>query len=197
MSDLKPAVFMDRDGTISEEVGYVNHVSRYRVFPYAAEAVRALNEAGWLAVLVTNQAGVARGYFKEEMIGAVHERLVGELEREGARLDAIYYCPHHPTAGEPPYRQDCDCRKPRPGLLLRAAREHGVDLARSYVVGDKYSDVRLAHAVGATGVLVLTGYGRGEYEYERETWPREPEHVAETLLDAVRWILEREGERPA
>ena len=189
------AVFMDRDGTVSDEVGYLNHVSRLRVFPWSAEAIRTLNASSLLAVLVTNQAGVARGYFQEEMIGAVHGRLVDELARDGARLDAIYYCPHHPTAGEPPYRSDCECRKPRPGMLARAASEHGVDLAASYVVGDKYSDVRLAHAVGATGVLVLTGYGQGEYEYERATWPREPEHVAATLLEAVTWILGEERRR--
>jgi D-glycero-D-manno-heptose 1,7-bisphosphate phosphatase len=186
---MNRAIFMDRDGTVSDEVGYLNHVSRLRVFPWAARAIRTVNESPLLAILVTNQAGVARGYFKEEMIGAVHDRLVEELERDGARLDAIYYCPHHPTAGEPPYRQDCRCRKPRPGLLLQAAEEHALDLARSYVIGDKYTDVQLAHAVGASAVLVLTGYGRGEYEYERQKWPREPEHVAETLLDAVEWAL--------
>src|SRR3982751_799444 len=114
---------MDRDGTISEEGGYVNHSTRYRVFPYPAAAVRLLNEAGWLAILVTNQAGVARGYFTEDLIGEVHGVLKHELERGGARLDAIYYCAHHPTVGEEPYRADCDCRKPRPGLILRATTE--------------------------------------------------------------------------
>ena len=104
------AVFIDRDGTISEEVGYVNHPARYRVFPYAAEAVKLLNEAGWLAVLITNQAGVARGYFVEDLISEVHAALAQNLERGGARLDAVYYCPHHPTVGESPYRLDCDCR---------------------------------------------------------------------------------------
>ena len=181
---------MDRDGTVTDEVGYLNHVSRLRVLPFAAPAIRAVNQSDMLAVLVTNQAGVARGYFKEEMIGRVHERLVEALAADGARLDAIYYCPHHPTAGEPPYRQDCDCRKPRPGLLERAAREHDIDLEGSYMIGDKYSDVRLAHAVGAKGVLVLSGYGRGEYEYEAESWPRRPDHVSETLLDAVEWALD-------
>lgn len=186
---MRRAVFMDRDGTVSDEVGYLNHVSRLRVYPWSASAIRALNDAGLLAVLVTNQAGVARGYFPETMILDVHARLVDELAAQGATLDAIYYCPHHPTAGEPPYRADCECRKPRPGMLLQAAAEHDIDLASSYVVGDKYSDVRLAHAVGASGVLVMTGYGRGEYEYERETWPRAPEHVAESLEDAVAWIV--------
>src|SRR5436309_1180367 len=117
------AIFIDRDGTISEEVGYVNHPTRYRVFPFAPQAVKLINEAGWLAVLVTNQAGVARGYFKEDLIQLVHHQLSQELARGGARLDAIYYCPHHPAVGEPPYRTDCDCRKPKPGLIKRAAAE--------------------------------------------------------------------------
>jgi D-glycero-D-manno-heptose 1,7-bisphosphate phosphatase len=182
------AVFIDRDGTISEEVGYVNHPSRYRVFPYAAEAIRRLNEAGWLAVLVTNQAGVARGYFKEEVIGAVHALLAEELERGGARLDAIYYCPHHPSVGEPPYRFDCDCRKPRPGLIRRAAEDFRIDLAASWMVGDRYSDTELARNAGTRAALVLSGYGRGEWEYQRDAWRHQPDLVAENLLEAVEKI---------
>jgi D-glycero-D-manno-heptose 1,7-bisphosphate phosphatase len=189
MSGVRRAVFMDRDGTISEEVGYVNHPSRYKVFPFAAEAVRRLNEAGWLAILVTNQAGVARGYFKEELIGEVHKVLTTELEREGARLDAIYYCPHHPTVGEPPFRFDCDCRKPRPGLLLRAAVELDLDLSRSWMVGDRYSDTELARRAGAHSAFVLTGYGRGEIEYQSETWLQRPDLIAENLLEAVKTIV--------
>jgi D-glycero-D-manno-heptose 1,7-bisphosphate phosphatase len=192
MSGGRRAVFIDRDGTISEEVGYVNHVSRYRVFPFAAEAVRALNEAGWLAVLVTNQAGVARGYFAEEMIGAVHGLLAAELERGGARLDAVYYCPHHPTVGEPPYRLDCDCRKPRPGLIRRAAADLGLDLARCWMVGDRYSDAELARNAGVRSAFVLTGYGRGELEHQSRDWRHRPDLVAENLLEAVRGILSAE-----
>lgn len=183
------AVFIDRDGTISEEVGYVNHVSRYRVFPFAAEAVRLLNEAGWLAVLVTNQAGVARGYFKEELVGEVHALLASELERGGGRLDAVFYCPHHPSVGEPPYRQDCDCRKPRPGLLRRAAAELGLDLTRCWMVGDRHSDVELARNAGARAAFVLTGYGRGELEHQARDWRHRPDLVAEDLLEAVREII--------
>ena len=189
MSGARRAVFIDRDGTISEEVGYVNHVSRYRVFPFAARAVRALNEAGLLAVLVTNQAGVARGYFKEELIGEVHGLLAAELGRGGARLDAVYYCPHHPSVGEPPYRFDCDCRKPRPGLLLRAARELDLDLSRCWMVGDRYSDTELARNAGARSALVLTGYGRGELEHQSHAWPHKPDLVAENLLEAVKKIV--------
>ena len=187
----RPAVFIDRDGTISEEVGYVNHPSRYRVFPYAARAVKLLNEAGWLAVLVTNQAGVARGYFAEDLIGEVHAALARELERGGARLDAVYYCPHHPSAGEPPYRQDCDCRKPRPGLVRRAAEELNVDLSASWMVGDRYGDVELARNAGLRSAFVLSGYGRGEWEYQRARWPHQPDLVAEDLLEAAREILRK------
>ncbi|HEX8142033.1 MAG TPA: HAD family hydrolase [Pyrinomonadaceae bacterium] len=183
------AVFMDRDGTISEEIGYVNHPARYRVFPYAGEAVRLLNEAGWLAVLVTNQAGVARGYFTEDLIGAVHSLLEEELARAGARLDAIYYCAHHPSVGQPPYRFDCDCRKPRPGLIQRAAQDFDLDLAASWMVGDRYSDIELARNAGLRSAFVLSGYGRGEWEYQREAWKAEPDLVAEDLLEAVRQIL--------
>ncbi len=183
------AVFIDRDGTISEEVGYVNHPSRYRVFPYSAEAVRLLNEAGWLAILVTNQAGVARGYFKEELVGEVHALLASELERGGARLDAVYYCPHHPSVGEPPYRLDCDCRKPRPGLVRRAAADLNVDLAQSWMVGDRYGDIELARNAGLRSCFVLSGYGRGEWEYQRAAWRHQPDLVAEDLLDAARRIV--------
>ena len=192
MSGPRPAVFIDRDGTISEEVGYVNHVSRYRVFPFAAEAIRTLNEAGWLAVLVTNQAGVARGYFEEEMIGRVHGVLAEELTKGGARLDAVYYCPHHPSVGEPPYRLDCDCRKPLPGLIRRAAAELDIDLAQSWMVGDRYSDTELARNAGVRAAFVLTGYGRGEYEHQSRAWKHQPDLVAENLLEAVRKIISTE-----
>ena len=185
------AIFIDRDGTISEEVGYVNHPSRYRVFPYSAEAIRLLNEAGVLAILITNQAGVARGYFAEEMIGTVHNILIQELERGGARLDAIYYCPHHPSVGEPPFCFDCDCRKPKPGLIRRAADEFNIDLAQSWMIGDRYSDTELARNAGVCSAFVLSGYGRGEWEYQRAVWKHEPDLVAENLLEAVQAIIER------
>ena len=190
---MKRAVFLDRDGNVCEDVGYLGDPSKLVVFPYAAEAVRRLNESSMLAILVTNQSGVARGHFGEDAVLRVHDRLERELARGGARLDGIYYCPHHPTIGQPPYRQSCECRKPRPGMLVRAAADHDIDLSQSFVVGDKYSDVRLAHAAGARAVLVRTGYGRGEWEYDRATWPRQPEHVAETLEDAVEWILDEAG----
>lgn len=185
------AVFIDRDGTLSHEVGYVNHLSRFQLFPFAVDAVRLLNRSRILAVLVTNQAGVARGYFPEEMIHAVHAKVNEEMAAGGARLDAIYFCPHHPSVGEPPYRRDCDCRKPRPGLLQRAQADLGADLARSFVVGDRHGDLELAWRVGATAVMVRTGYGRGELEHHAASWERPPDMVAEHLLEAVEQIVTR------
>lgn len=188
----RPAVFIDRDGTISEEVGYVNHPSRYKVFPFAAEALRRINDAGWLAILVTNQAGVARGYFSEDLIHVIHDLLQAELARGRARLDGIYYCPHHPTVGDAPYRQACDCRKPRPGLITRAAAEHNIDLTRSWMIGDRYSDIELARNANLRAAFVLTGYGRGEWEFSRHTWAAgggEPDMIAGNLLWAIEGIL--------
>jgi D-glycero-D-manno-heptose 1,7-bisphosphate phosphatase len=185
----RAAVFIDRDGTLTEEVGYVNHPSRLRLLPRSAAAIRRLNEADIAAVVVTNQAGIARGYFSEEVMQAVHEQLVEQLKDAGAHLDGLYVCPHHPTEGAPPFRAECDCRKPRPGLLLRAAQELGLDLSGSSMVGDKASDLLVARAVGARAVLVLTGYGLGEWEYRRALLPLTPDHVAADLLDAVHWVI--------
>jgi len=186
MQMKRPAVFIDRDGTISEEVGYINHPSRFRVFPYSAEAIRILNDNGWLAIVITNQAGVARGYFPEEMIASVHDRLKTDLAN--AQLDAIYYCAHHPSVGEPPYRFDCDCRKPKTGLIDCAARDFEIDLEASWMVGDRYSDVELARNAGLHSAFVLSGYGRGEWEYQRNAWKHQPDIVCENLLEAVNRI---------
>jgi D-glycero-D-manno-heptose 1,7-bisphosphate phosphatase len=184
-----PAIFLDRDGTLSHEVGYVNHLSRFRLLPMAADAVRLINGSGRLAVLVTNQAGVARGYFPESLIHEVHAHLRETLAASDARLDAILFCPHHPTAGEPPYRQDCGCRKPRPGLLRQAEREMGADLARSWMIGDRHGDLALAWSVGARAAMVRTGYGEGELRWHAPKWKRAPDLVAAHVLEAVERIL--------
>ena len=189
----RPAVFLDRDGTLTDEVGYVNHPSRLRLLPRSAEAIRRLNAAAVPAVVVTNQAGIARGYFSQDVLDTVNATLVARLAEAGARLDGIYVCPHHPTEGEPPYRARCECRKPKPGLLRRAAAELGVDLARSTMIGDKPSDLVPGREVGAATVLVLTGYGRGEWEYHRDRFEVKPDHVADDLLDAVEWALAQRG----
>jgi D-glycero-D-manno-heptose 1,7-bisphosphate phosphatase len=183
------AVFIDRDGTVSEEVGYVNHLSRYRIYPWTAEAIRNLNQAGIRAILVTNQAGVARGYFTEELVKAVHDKLRKEMAQAGAYFDAIYYCPHHPSVGEPPYRQTCDCRKPKIGMLRRAVEEFGIDLRRSFVVGDRYGDIELAHNAGTRSIFVLSGYGQGEHEYQSHSWMLQPDWIVKDLLEASRVVL--------
>ncbi len=189
----RPAIFMDRDGTLSHEVGYVNHLSRFRLFSWTVDAVRLINRSGFLAVVVTNQAGVARGYFPESLIHDVHASLRARMDEGDARLDAIYFCPHHPSVGEAPYRLDCDCRKPRPGLLRRAERELGADLERSWVIGDRRGDLQLAWSVGARGALVKSGYGLGEWERDVPAWDRKPDLVAEHLLEAVERIVHQAG----
>jgi D-glycero-D-manno-heptose 1,7-bisphosphate phosphatase len=187
------AVFLDRDGTINEEVGYVNHIDRVFLLPRVAEAIRLLNENGLKAVVVTNQSGVARGYFPESLVRQVNERIQDLLEREGAHLDAIYYCPHHPEAGQPPYRQKCRCRKPEMGMVEEAVKVLDIDCSSSYVVGDRGNDIEFAHQIGAKGVLVLTGYGKGEWELFGGRWKVRPHHLAQDLYDAVRWILGQES----
>ncbi|MCI0524250.1 MAG: HAD family hydrolase [Acidobacteria bacterium] len=183
------AIFIDRDGTLNEEVGYITDPTQFRLFDFTAEAVRIVNEADWRAIVVTNQSGVARGYFTEDFLLEIHKRLEESLQSQGARVDAIYFCAHHPEIGLPPYRRECDCRKPKTGLIERAARDFDLDPAECFVIGDRYRDIEMGHAAGARGVMVMTGYGREEYETRRHDWPRQPDHVAGNLLDAVKWIL--------
>ena len=179
---MRPAVFLDRDGTMAEEVGYLDHVSRFRMFPFVAAAIRRLNEAGLPVIVVTNQSGVGRGYFPESLVQTVNELMTQQLAAAGARVDAIYYCPHTPAEG-------CDCRKPKTGMLERAAREHALDLRRSFVVGDRYGDVELALNAQARSILVRTGYGEGELTRDSAKWPVPPDFVAQDLSEATDWIL--------
>lgn len=183
---LRRAVFLDRDGTICEEVGYLNHISRLHIFPFAPAAIRRLNDAGFPAIVVTNQSGAGRGFFPESLIAEVNDRIRHDLAVSGARIDAFYACPHRIEDG-------CDCRKPRTGMLERAAREHALTLGGSWVVGDRQADVDLAHNARCRSIFVLTGYGRGEYEWHSREWPNQPEFVAENLAGAVDKILECES----
>jgi D-glycero-D-manno-heptose 1,7-bisphosphate phosphatase len=183
------AIFIDRDGTLNEEVGYITDISQFRLFDFAAESIKLINDAGWYAVIITNQAGIARGQYTEEFLWLLHAEMESSLRQRGARLDAIYYCPHHPDFGVPPYRQDCNCRKPKPGLIDKASRDLSLDLKECYVIGDRIRDVETGHAAGARSVMVMTGYGREEYSDSHGTWTRRPDHVCEHLLEAVRWIL--------
>lgn len=185
----RPGVFLDRDGTINEQMGYINHLSRFHLLPGVAPAIRQLNELDIPVLVVTNQSGLARGYFPPALLAKVHERLAEELAVEGARVDGIYVCPHHPEAKREEYRVNCDCRKPKIGLFTTAAAEHNIDLSASFVVGDRWSDLKAAADCGATSVLVLTGYGRGDLEYLGPSQKLQPDHVAEDLLAAVAWII--------
>jgi len=160
----------------------LNHASRFRMFPFVAPAIRRLNEAKLPVIVITNQSGIGRGYFPESLVHGVHELMTKQLKAAGAHADGMYYCPH---TGD----DACDCRKPKPGMLERAAREHALDLRRSFVVGDRYGDVELASRVGAKGILVRTGYGEGEIQWHAAEWPLPPDVIAEDLAAAVDWIL--------
>jgi D-glycero-D-manno-heptose 1,7-bisphosphate phosphatase len=160
----------------------LNHVSRFRILPHVAEGIHRLNEAGLPVIVVTNQSGIARGYFPESLVHSIHELMTQQLEAAGARLTAIYYCPHTSADG-------CDCRKPKTGMLEQAAREHAIDLPRSFVVGDRHGDIELARRAGASSILVRTGYGEGEYLWNAAKWQFQPDFVAADLADAVHWIL--------
>jgi D-glycero-D-manno-heptose 1,7-bisphosphate phosphatase len=193
----RPAVFLDRDGTIIREADYLRSTSEMRLLPRAAEAIRRLNQAGFAVVVATNQSGIARGLLSEADLEGIHDTLQRRLVKRGAKLDAIYYCPHHPEGAIHRYRRRCACRKPAPGMLLRAARELDLDLSRSFAVGDGERDVTAGRRAGCHAVLVRTGYG-GETEKAAGD-EIGADYVADNLLDAVVWILKQRqaGRRPA
>ncbi|MGD8688034.1 MAG: HAD family hydrolase [Syntrophobacterales bacterium] len=184
---MKLAVFLDRDGTINEEMGYLNHIDRFVLIPGAAAAIRAINESDLKVVVVTNQSGVARGYFSKELVDQVHQKMNDLLKEEGAFLDGIYTCTHAPPSkGE---SGSCGCRKPKIGLMKQASQELNLDLEKSYVVGDRFKDIEMARNAGANGILVLTGYGKGELEFLGPRSTVQADFVAQNLAEAVEWIL--------
>ncbi len=192
------AVFLDRDGTVSREIGYIRpeDMHRFALVPGSAEGLRALKEAGYLLILTTNQSGVARGYYPVEQVHTVHAMLKSLLKDQGVALDGIYFCPHHPDPEKARVKElalDCDCRKPRPGMALQAAREWDLDLKRCWVVGDKDADLDLARNAGCRGVLVRTGYGE-ETLAALKAAGREPKLVAADLKEAAGIILQESGE---
>lgn len=180
-------VFLDRDGTINEEVNYLGHPDQLQLIPGAAEAIRQLNLHQIPVIVITNQAGVARGYFTEAQVSIVHTVLDKMLAVKGAKIDSYYYCPHHPTAGIGSYQIACNCRKPQPGMLNQAAIDFHLDLTNCYMVGDKVSDIMAGHLAGCKTVLVETGYGKEHWENWSEVV--KPDYLALNLLDSVEWIL--------
>ena len=185
MTSLRPAVFLDRDGVVIQDGHYLGDASRIRLVPGSAEAIAALNRAGWLVVIVTNQSGVARGMFTIDSVHEVHKGLSELLGTFGATIDAYRFCPHHPEAELAEFRMDCECRKPKAGMLLSAARELGVDPARSWMIGDRVTDLEAGAMAGCQTVLVRTGYGAqvNAAELDRETLRLEL--IAADLSDAV------------
>lgn len=193
----RTAVFLDRDGTLIEEAGYLSRPEQVQIYPEAFEAVRRINRSRRLAVVITNQSGVARGLVSEEQLVKLHEIIGEAFRREQAPLHAFYYCPHHPEAGDGPYTRVCDCRKPQPGLLLQATRDLGLDVASSYMVGDSLRDVEAGHRAGCRSVLVRTGYGQKALGQLETGAPREkrsalsvPDFVARNIIEGVNWILD-------
>jgi D-glycero-D-manno-heptose 1,7-bisphosphate phosphatase len=190
----RPAVFLDRDGTVVRDVNYLCSVRRLRLLPGAGRAIRRLNAAGFAVVIATNQSGVARGLLTEADLAEIHAALTRRMSRHGARLDAICYCPHHPQAVLPAYRKRCRCRKPSPGLLVRAARRLDLDLRASFAVGDSTRDIEAGRGAGCRTVLLRPGRA-GRRESPPPAGPA-PDHVANNLAEAVAWILSQSGTRP-
>ncbi len=184
------AVFLDRDGTINEEIHHLSHVDQFRLLPNASEAIKSFNTARYKVVVITNQSVIARGIISEETLEEIHESMIEMLRKEGALVDAIYYCPHHPTAGAGSLRINCDCRKPQPGMLLQAAEELNISLKDSFMIGDKLSDLVSGQAAGCRTALVRTGYGV-ETEKQLKGGSVQPDHIAPDILEAAKWILQQ------
>jgi D-glycero-D-manno-heptose 1,7-bisphosphate phosphatase len=183
----RPAVFLDRDGTMNEEAGYLNRLDRLVLFPYAAEAIRLLNARGYLVVVITNQGGIARGFLDDAFVATAHRHVAEQLAAGGARVDAFYYCPHHPLGVVDALRGPCECRKPQPGMFRRAAADLGIDLSRSFVIGDRWHDLEAGKAVGARGVLVRTGYGTTDEQSPKPGVVADA--VVADLLEAAKWVV--------
>ena len=186
------AVFLDRDGVINEEVGYLDNLDKLKIIPCAYEAIKLINESGMKAVVISNQAGVARGLITEEFVKKTNNYLQIILRERGVHINNFYYCPHHPTEGDAPYRQICECRKPAPGMFLAAARDLNIDLELSYMVGDRFLDMEAAKKVGVKGILVKTGYGKELLQDDgpnKATPENKPDFIAADILEAVKWIM--------
>lgn len=187
---LKKAVFFDRDGTINEEVGYIRDINNLKLINGAAGSIQKLKNAGYLAILITNQSGPARGYYSEEWVNQLNLRVQELLKENGTFLDGVYYCPHLPDGSVPEYSIECDCRKPNTGLFLKAVEDFGIDLKSSYMIGDKATDVEAGHNAGCISILLKTGYGENVLNGTYQTVP-DADYVAQDINDAAEWILSR------
>ena len=187
----KPAIFIDRDGTINEQMGYINHLSRFHILPGVPEALRLLNKNEYFVIVVTNQSGIARGYFPPQLVEEIHTYLRDILKKEDAEIDAIFFCPHYPLSQIEEYAIECDCRKPSTGMIRKALDKFDIDMTQSYMIGDHFTDLEFAHNGNLKSIMVKTGYGLGEVEHVLPGLPFKPVYVADDLLDAVKWIIDK------
>ncbi len=197
MKQDQVGIFFDRDGTINTEVDFLRNPDELELIPKSAQAIREANELGIKVFVITNQSGIARGFLTEDDLSAVHSKLKELLKPHRAHVDAIYYCPHHPELGNPPYNIRCHCRKPDTGMLRKAEREFHIDLRKSFVVGDRCVDVKAGLNAGCTPFLVLTGYGKTEQRECRET--AGTHHTADDAYDAwlhIKKILKQRAAHP-
>jgi D,D-heptose 1,7-bisphosphate phosphatase len=177
-----PTVFIDRDGTINIDPGYISRPEDFELYPFAAQAIEILNSRGWLVVVVTNQSGIGRGYYTEETMNSIHDKMIENLAAQGAKIDGIYFCPHKPDT-------ECDCRKPKTGMFEQAIKDLPIDTTRMVMIGDKYSDMQAGFAAGMRTIMVETGNGEEELALESDKWVRQPDFVVKNLLEAVKVVV--------
>ncbi len=185
---MNKAVFLDRDGTIVEDVGYLSSPEQIKFIPGSIDAIKSLNQSGFKVIVISNQSGIARGHFTEDMLQTIDKIIHRGLLHGGAHIDAHYYCPHHPEQGVYPYQQECECRKPNTGLIKKATEKFNVDPNSSFMIGDKTTDIELGKRSGLKTALVKTGYGQKQIEHAKE-----PDKIAENLAEAVKWVLSTSG----
>lgn len=181
------AVFVDRDGTINVDVHYLDDPDKFEMYPGVPIGVKKLQEHGFKIIVITNQSGIARGYFTEEQLSGVHERMKQEFQKFGVTLDGIYYCPHHPD-------DKCNCRKPNTGLFEKAIREHNINVEKSYMLGDKILDISAGEKIGVRTVLIPEPHLREDFLSQKNEWEYHPDYIADDFLDAIDWILNGGGQ---
>lgn len=178
------AVFIDRDGTINVDVHYLDDPDKFQMYPGVDEGIKKLKENGFKIIVITNQSGIARGYFTEKQLSDIHERMKKEFQAFDVILDGIYYCPHHPD-------YNCNCRKPRTGLFEKAIDEHNIDVKKSYTIGDKSLDINAGKKIGTVTILIPELHIRDEILSEKNEWEYDPDYMADDFFDAVEWILKK------
>lgn len=191
-TEQHPAVFLDRDGTLIEEVGYIDTPDKIQLIDGAIKAIKLFNKMGFKTIIVSNQSGVARGYFNEDTVKMINDKVIKLFDDQGAILNSIYYCPHHPEYGNEIYKKDCECRKPKPGMILKAVNEYKIDLSKSIIVGDKYSDVLTGKNLNLFSILVLTGFGKKEDKIiKSHKLNPKPDLIVEDIYQATLHITDR------